>query len=44
VVDAGLKSGAIPALRLGRRFFIPRPVALEMISIGRIPNAGKDAA
>lgn len=36
VVDAGIKSGAIPALRLGRRFFIPRPVALEMLNTGRV--------
>ncbi len=42
VVDAGIKSGDIPALRLGRRFFIPRPVALEMVTTGRTPT-GKAA-
>lgn len=43
VVDAGIKAGTIPALRLGRRYFIPARVAHAMVTSGRIP-AETDAA
>lgn len=35
-VDCAIRSGQIPALRVGRRIFIPRRVALEMLTLGRI--------
>lgn len=40
VVDEALKDGRIPALRLGRRWFIPRRVVDEILANGRIPETG----
>jgi len=37
-VDCAIKAGTIPAARIGRRFFIPRRVATEILSNGRIPQ------
>jgi excisionase family DNA binding protein len=39
VIDKALRDGVIPHLRLGRRIFIPRRVAAEMVENGRIPQA-----
>ena len=39
VIDQALKEGRIPALRLGRRWFIPRRVVDEILTNGRIPDA-----
>jgi excisionase family DNA binding protein len=41
-VDCAIKSGAIPALRVGRRLFIPRRVVIEMLTNGRIPQPHED--
>ena len=38
VIDAALRKGQIPHVRLGRRIFIPRRVAVEMVQNGRIPQ------
>jgi excisionase family DNA binding protein len=38
-VDCAIKSGTIPAVRIGRRFFIPRRVVIEILDNGRIPEA-----
>lgn len=37
-VDCAIRAGAIPALRVGRRLFIPRRVAVEMLTNARIPQ------
>jgi excisionase family DNA binding protein len=37
-VDCAIKSGTIPAVRIGRRFFIPRRVVIEILDNGRIPQ------
>ena len=39
VVDAALRNGVIPHVRLGRRIFIPARVATEILVNGRIPEA-----
>lgn len=36
VIDTALKDGKIPHIRLGRRYFIPRRIAAEMLENGRI--------
>lgn len=38
-VDCAIRANAIPAARIGRRFFIPRRVAVEILTNGRIPPA-----
>jgi excisionase family DNA binding protein len=37
-VDCAIKDGTIPALRVGRRLFIPRRIAVEMLTNARIPQ------
>jgi excisionase family DNA binding protein len=37
-VDCAIKDGTIPAARIGRRLFIPRRVATEILDNGRIPR------
>jgi excisionase family DNA binding protein len=37
-VDCAIKDGTIPAARIGRRLFIPRRVAREILENGRIPS------
>ena len=37
-VDCAIKDKTIPAVRIGRRFFIPRRVAIEILENGRIPR------
>jgi len=36
-VDCAIKAKTIPAVRIGRRLFIPRRVATEILENGRIP-------
>lgn len=38
LVDRAIHAGQIPALRLGRRWFVPRPVVAEMLACGRIAD------
>ncbi len=38
-VDCAIRAGTIPAARIGRRLFIPRRVATEILNNGRIPQA-----
>lgn len=40
VIDAGLRSGAIPHTRLGRRIFIPRAVADALLSGAPLKRVG----
>lgn len=40
VIDKALRDGTIPHTRLGRRIFIPRRIAMEMLNDGRIPKVG----
>lgn len=44
VIDAALRKGQIPHVRLGRRIFIPRRVAVEMVQNGRIPHPAEAAS
>lgn len=37
-IDMAIREGKIPAARIGRRFFIPRRVATEILENGRIPE------
>ena len=37
-VDVAIRSGVIPAARIGRRLFIPRRIAAEILTNGRIPE------
>lgn len=37
-VDCAIKNGTLPAVRIGRRWFIPRRVAMEILTNGRIPQ------
>lgn len=39
LIDKALREGVIPHVRLGRRIFIPRRVAFEILANGRIPQA-----
>jgi excisionase family DNA binding protein len=41
-VDCAIKNGTIPAVRIGRRFFIPRRVVTEILHNGRIPQVEND--
>ena len=41
-VDCAIKSGVIPAARIGRRYFIPRRVASEILDNGRILKPKED--
>ena len=38
-IDAALKTGQLPAVRIGRRWYIPRPIAFELLTHGRLPQA-----
>jgi excisionase family DNA binding protein len=38
-VDCAIRDNTIPAARIGRRYFIPRRVAVEILENGRIPQA-----
>ncbi|WP_311031237.1 helix-turn-helix domain-containing protein [Mesorhizobium koreense] len=38
-VDCAIRDNTIPAARIGRRYFIPRRVAIEILENGRIPQA-----
>lgn len=40
-VDMAIRDGTIPAVRIGRRQFIPRRVATEILENGRLPAAVK---
>jgi excisionase family DNA binding protein len=40
VIDAALKDGTIPHTRLGRRYFIPRPVADALLNGAPLKRAG----
>lgn len=42
-VDCAIKAGTIPALKVGRRWFIPRRVAVEMLTNARIPEPAECA-
>ena len=37
-VDTAIKNRIIPAARIGRRYFIPRRIANEILETGRIPS------
>jgi excisionase family DNA binding protein len=43
-VDGAIKDGTVPAARIGRRFFIPRKIAVEILETGRIPQPGAASA
>jgi excisionase family DNA binding protein len=43
-VDNAIKDKTIPAVRIGRRYFIPRRVAFEILENGRIPEIRDVAA
>jgi excisionase family DNA binding protein len=43
-VDCAIKNNTIPAVRIGRRWFIPHRVAVEILENGRIPSATESAA
>jgi hypothetical protein len=38
-IDQAIKSGIIPAVRIGRKLYIPRRIASEILNNGRIPQA-----
>lgn len=40
VIDAALKTGAIPHTRLGRRYFIPRSAARALLQAEPLKRAG----
>jgi excisionase family DNA binding protein len=43
-VDCAIKTKTIPAVRIGRRYFIPHRVAVDILENGRIPKPTETAS